>query len=427
MDRDNNSIVQFRAGGLIAFAASIASLRQRVAHADATVATTLPRAGLQIVQPRQTDQHRQRRYVREAHALDVVGWHAMAHARITRDCEIGDRIADGALTDGHREIATAFADGFLKQHGLAHYCAVPVPGVVLPGYPGILQLFRTAEAGPFSDEDVTALRTVAAEFEAAISAEHARDHFKDSDYPLSHQLPQNQFACTRGRTLIFPSDAGAVLDDVLRHNLLNLVEERLQAMPQGDGGGVEGDAQPIKPEAAGSNADRLLVPDRLGDCWSFRLTLFPAYPALTGSRTEPVAVVSHQPECEAWSTLRPSDFGADEEIARLVPALQFMQEHYRGNVSLREIAKTVYLSPFHFHRRFTDLLGITPKHYLYDCQISEAKRRLAAGDLSLKEIAAHCGFAHQSHFTSRFKQSTGLTPTAWRRLALDRSGDAADE
>ena len=26
-------------------------------------------------------------------------------------------------------------------------------------------------------------------------------------------------------------------------------------------------------------------------------------------------------------------------------------------------------------------------------------------------IARDCGFAHQSHFTSRFKQASGLTPT----------------
>jgi AraC family transcriptional regulator len=37
----------------------------------------------------------------------------------------------------------------------------------------------------------------------------------------------------------------------------------------------------------------------------------------------------------------------------------------------------------------------------------------------LSEIAKECGFAHQSHFTSRFKQATGLTPTRWRRLAAD--------
>jgi AraC family transcriptional regulator len=38
----------------------------------------------------------------------------------------------------------------------------------------------------------------------------------------------------------------------------------------------------------------------------------------------------------------------------------------------------------------------------------------------LAEIATACGFAHQSHFTSRFKQATGLTPTRWRRFAQEK-------
>ena len=408
MDRDRDSIICHGPDGGIDFDATLAALRGRVAFSDAAVVTALPRGGLQVVQPRQTDPARLRRYVRDAHALDAIAWHAMACCRIAHSGQVEE------LGPQRAEVAAAFERDFLRPGGYAHYCAVPLPGVVLPGYPAVLQLFRTADAGPFDARDLDALAAVATTFEAAIEAEHARRRKKHNDYPLNHKLPREQFVCTRDGGFVFPGDSGEVLDEVLRRNLLEAAQQRLNKMAGGEG--VKGR---IEPEAAGSNADRLLVPDRLGDFWAFRLTLFPSYPALTGSADEPVAFASHQPECESWSTLRPTDFAADAEIARLVPALHYMQQHYRDNASLHEIAKTVFLSPFHFHRRFTDLLGITPKHYLFDCQISEAKRRLAAGDLSLKDIAAHCGFAHQSHFTSRFKQATGLTPTAWRRLAED--------
>jgi AraC family transcriptional regulator len=45
--------------------------------------------------------------------------------------------------------------------------------------------------------------------------------------------------------------------------------------------------------------------------------------------------------------------------------------------------------------------------------------------VALAEIAAECGFAHQSHFTSRFKQATGLTPTRWRRFATELASEEA--
>ena len=66
------------------------------------------------------------------------------------------------------------------------------------------------------------------------------------------------------------------------------------------------------------------------------------------------------------------------------------------------------------------MLGLTPKQFLLDCQIHLAKSELLSGEKELAQVAKECGFAHQSHFTSRFKQATGLTPTRWRRMALAR-------
>ena len=94
-----------------------------------------------------------------------------------------------------------------------------------------------------------------------------------------------------------------------------------------------------------------------------------------------------------------------------------MQAEFHRGPTLQEISRSVYLSPFHFHRRYTELLGITPKHFLLECQIFHAKKMLVARDKDLVDIATVCGFAHQSHFTSRFKQATGLTPTRWRKFA----------
>ena len=148
-----------------------------------------------------------------------------------------------------------------------------------------------------------------------------------------------------------------------------------------------------------------------------------SYPALGDG---PFVFFCLQPDSDEWGALRPTDFQADVEVARLIPALRFMEHEFHRGPTLGEIAKTVHLSPFHFHRRFTELLGITPKHFLLDCQIEEAKRQLLARQKDLAEIAASCGFAHQSRFTSRFKQATGLTPTSWRRFAAEKKSSSSN-
>lgn len=70
------------------------------------------------------------------------------------------------------------------------------------------------------------------------------------------------------------------------------------------------------------------------------------------------------------------------------------------------------VSAFHFHRIFTDMVGETPKRMATRLQVEHAKRMLLEGT-SCADTADKCGFAHQSHFTSRFKQITGTTPMAW--------------
>ena len=125
----------------------------------------------------------------------------------------------------------------------------------------------------------------------------------------------------------------------------------------------------------------------------------------------------------SWEAIYIDD-GSDDATREVVELLQ-LDDPRIALISLsrnigKEIATTAGLSPFHFHRRFTDLLGLTPKQFLLDCQIHEAKTKLVEMAKELSDIARECGFAHQSHFTSRFKQVTGYTPTRWRRMILDR-------
>ena len=108
------------------------------------------------------------------------------------------------------------------------------------------------------------------------------------------------------------------------------------------------------------------------------------------------------------------------DFERVASVIRYLDKHQTEQPGLADLAASIGLSPFHFHRQFTELLGLTPKHLLLECQIAEAKMHLMSREKELAQIATDCGFAHQSHFTSRFKQATGLTPTRWRRLATER-------
>jgi AraC-like DNA-binding protein len=262
-----------------------------------------------------------------------------------------------------------------------------------------LHLYRTTEQGDFTQAELATLSDVAKELDdILINARHRRSDECETNHTLVHRPASRQFIFDRNQKQVLTTSNLSALDERLQQQIKQHAGNRL--------GHVNG--EPV-------TSDRLPLPDADGDLWIFRGVTRKYYPALGDG---PFVFFCQQPEGCEWGQVRPQDFAADPELSRLVPALEFMKKEFRRGPTLNEIAKTAHLSPFHFHRRFTELLGLTPKHFLLECQIDEAKQLLVGREKELTEIASICGFAHQSHFTSRFKQATGLTPTRWRRLAL---------
>ena len=67
-------------------------------------------------------------------------------------------------------------------------------------------------------------------------------------------------------------------------------------------------------------------------------------------------------------------------------------------------------------RCFKGVYGTTIHHYLKECRINAAKRLLQESDQSVLEIANAVGYENGSKFTSAFKEATGVTPSAYRKV-----------
>ncbi|HLL90336.1 MAG TPA: AraC family transcriptional regulator [Tepidisphaeraceae bacterium] len=369
-------------------------LARALPFTEGVVITTLPRGTLQVVQPARLSEAVIKGYHREAQADDHLTWQAITEGRIAR------------ITDGDE--AVPYVTKFLAPLSLRYAVAVPLRSPVMAGYPGALHVYRSADAGDFNEAELHALVEVAHRIDVALDAARA-----------ARRTPGGTAEPVAG-TRIFLFDAQfrpvpvgepVKVDSRLHHNMVEAVRDRLALLTRLGAEGVE----PV-------SGDRLLLADQYGDHKTFRVVTYAKYPALGEG---PFVALNLIPCPAEWATLKSTDFAADAELSRLVPALRFMATEFHRSPTLVDIAKQVHLSPFHFHRRFTELMGLTPKHFLLDCQIDAAKAGLLAGEKELAGIASDCGFAHQSHFTSRFKQATGLTPTRWRRVSLDRAKQQA--
>jgi AraC-like DNA-binding protein len=358
-------------------------LGQKVPWSSALVLSTLPRGTLNITQPAEVSESLVKSYAAEIHRVDRLAWQALRRGQALRATDVWP--ADLEVSSYYQTV--------MKPLGAKHLVAAPLAGPIFAGYPGVVCLGRAADESSFSDEEVAELGAICAGVVEGVATTARRRAAED---PCIHRARVRFLVFDRDGQLVFPSEVTG-LDERLEQQFRQRVRQCMDHLANGH-----------------RIADRILLPDTWGDLWVFRCVVHPEYPALAAG---PVVVFTLQPEAAEWVSVRPVDVEADPETVRLLPSLRFMDQRFHTNPTLGDISTKAHLSPFHFHRRFTDLIGQTPKHFLLSCQVCEAKRMLVARKRELARIAVDCGFAHQSHFTSRFKQATGLTPTRWRRIS----------
>ena len=103
-----------------------------------------------------------------------------------------------------------------------------------------------------------------------------------------------------------------------------------------------------------------------------------------------------------------------------------MRERLDEPMSLKDMAKIAYISPFHFNRVFHQVTGIPPSHYLYALRLEAAKRLLLTTDRSVTDVCFEVGYNSLGTFTTRFTQLVGLSPCNLRRFAERWSSSTLD-
>ncbi|HYP30168.1 MAG TPA: AraC family transcriptional regulator [Blastocatellia bacterium] len=100
-----------------------------------------------------------------------------------------------------------------------------------------------------------------------------------------------------------------------------------------------------------------------------------------------------------------------------------MRERLDEPLSLRDLAEVAIISPYHFDRVFRQMTGIPPCQFLGALRIQEAKRLLLTTRLRVTDICFEVGYNSLGSFLTRFTQLVGLTPRHLRRQAQGREGD----
>lgn len=104
--------------------------------------------------------------------------------------------------------------------------------------------------------------------------------------------------------------------------------------------------------------------------------------------------------------------------SRLRAALELFESGLENPISLEEAAWSCFLSPFHFHRLFTRIIGTPPASYLRERRLTRAAMEILDGEQRLADLGFRWGYGSGEAFSRAFRGQFHLNPGEYRRQGL---------
>jgi AraC-like DNA-binding protein len=102
---------------------------------------------------------------------------------------------------------------------------------------------------------------------------------------------------------------------------------------------------------------------------------------------------------------------------RAVETALWIDANSHREINLEDAAAEAGISPFHFLRLFSSVLGVTPHQYLVRSRLRHAARLLTDHDIPITDIAYDVGFGDLSNFVRTFHRAAGVSPRRFREAS----------
>ena len=104
---------------------------------------------------------------------------------------------------------------------------------------------------------------------------------------------------------------------------------------------------------------------------------------------------------------------------------QWLHDHCNQPIKLTELARQYQLNPRTFNRRFKQAIGSSPKQYLTELRLTQAKDLLRQSNLNISEIANQVGYDDYSYFSALFSKHVGFSPSKYRQSSQSKLFETA--
>ena len=95
--------------------------------------------------------------------------------------------------------------------------------------------------------------------------------------------------------------------------------------------------------------------------------------------------------------------------------LEYCSEHYKENITVEIVAKSLHISKSAVSHIFSTRLSINFCEYINSLRIADAARMLKRSSLPITEIAYACGFSTIRTFNRAFLKQYGISPSKYKK------------
>ncbi len=102
----------------------------------------------------------------------------------------------------------------------------------------------------------------------------------------------------------------------------------------------------------------------------------------------------------------------DHTLNGLTDAVRYIDEHLAGSLCIEQLCRVACMSRSKFYDQFRHVMGLGPMEYIQQRRLERARELIAAGH-SITGACYSVGYQNPSHFSRRFHQQYGMTPSAY--------------
>lgn len=110
------------------------------------------------------------------------------------------------------------------------------------------------------------------------------------------------------------------------------------------------------------------------------------------------------------------------DLATVEKVISYIHENIESALRLPDLAAMVDLSVYQLDQRIRAIYQLSAGQFITQTRIDRACNLLKCTQMSIANIALESGYSDQSAFSRQFKQTSGMTPKAYRKqVAANRS------